>query len=373
MGVPDIRIYYWGKRDGWNWWEASYRLNGVDRSDKTGEYGDFFPITIPGPSGDTTLPSIVSDSVFSGTAPFATVPIAIVNVGDGTLEEFNLDVVSHYWATGRAESGGGFSPWWTKNAVNFRISGNTYKSSNNCVSMSDLDNNEQNEDNNLWYREGLRVPDPNKIDPLPDSEDASTSKWNSQKSDIYDAEHTGFGPIRSNYGDGVLSVADRINVLNVALRKSIIGDLTSDVDLKGYYPRINYRNTGGYTGDEGVLKTFIRRSAANWAANEANVWRMGHVWSSSRNNYRKRTPFGDLTIKVLHEDSRYYLTHTNSDIMQPGRILRGYLWVSLYDKNQLLTSASDLAQPIISAGSGLEGVVFGRFFYTLSVFGRYYQ
>lgn len=371
MSIPDIRIYYWGKRNSWNWWEASYRLNGVDRSNQVGESGDYFPITIPGPSGDTTLPSIVSDSVFSGTHPFATVPITIVNVGNGTLEEFNLDVVSHYWATGRAMSGGGFGPWWTKNSLNFK-SGNVYTSSNNCISMSNLDSNEQNEDNNLWYREGLRVPDPNQIDPLPDSEDASTSEWNSQKTDIYDARHTGFGPIRSSYGDGVLSAADRENVLDVAQRKSIIGDLLSDIDLKGYYARSNYRDSGGYTGDEGVLKTFIRRNAANWTSNEINVWRMGHVWSTSRNNYRKQTPFGDFTIKVLNEDSRYHLTHTNSDIMQPGRILRGYLWVSLYDKNQMLPSTSDMTPPTISAGSGLEGVVFGRFFYTLAVFGRYY-
>lgn len=375
MATPDIRIFYWGKRGGiWNWWQAGYRLNGVERSSTSGEPNDYYPIAYPGPNGDYTLPSIVSDAVFSGTTPFATVPIAIVNVGSGTLEEFNFDVVSHYWATGNGSSGGGFNDtWWHKNKDRFG-STPTFVSTNGHTSYSDLGSNMQNEDNNLWYREGLRVPDPSGIDPLPDAEDALDSKWNAQVSDIYNAQHTGWGAIRSSAGDAVLSALDRTNILTVANRKTIIGDLTAgSSSTGGYYATTNYRSTGGYTQNEGCMTNFTRRTAGNWTANEINVWRFGHVWSTARGNgQRKITPFNDYTIKVINNDSRYWLTNTNSDIMEPGRILRGYLWTSVYDKNQMAAASTDNIPAIISGGTGLEGAVFGRFFNTLSVFGRYY-
>lgn len=379
MPSPDIRVFYWGKRGGsWNWWQSSYRLNGTEFTNP-GDPNDSYPAAIPGPDGDYTSASMVSDSVFAGTglAPFATVPIAIVNVGDASLEEFNLDVASHFWATGRADHGGGFEDtWWNKNKGKFG-SAPSYTSSNGFSSRTDFSPPE--EDNNLWFDEGLRVADPNGIDPLPDSENAEGSKWESQTSDIYDTRHSGFGFIRDGYGDATLSSGDKSDVLTLGNRIGIIGDPRSGSasTRKGFYDPVNYRTTGGYTGDEGVLTAFTRKASGSWSANEANVWRMSHVWSYVRGGQRKATPFGDYTIKLDSDSgtingntySNYYIVNSNSDIMHPGRILRGYVYVSLYDKDQVNQGTGD---PIISGGTGLEGAVFGRFFFSLVVFGRYY-
>lgn len=379
MPSPDLRVFYWGKRGGdWNWWQSSYRLNGVEFTNGA-DPNDSYPVAIPGPNGDYTAASMVSDSVFSGTglAPFATVPIAIVNVGDGDLEEFNMDVASHYWATGRADTGGGFQEtWWNKHKARFGSAPN-YTSTNGFTSRTNFE--ADNEDNDLWFGEGFRVPDPDGIDPLPDSENADGSKWSSQTSDIYDSRHAGFGLIRSASGDEVLSSGNRADIVTLGNRIGIIGDpRSSDSGVRnGYYDPANYRTTGGYTGDEGVITTFSRKAAGAWSPNEVNVWRMGHTWSYNRGAQRKTTPFGDYTIKLNADSgtlngntfSHYYLVNSNSDVMSAGRILRGYIFVSLYDKDQF---DQGTGSPIISGGTGLEGAVFGRFFFSIVLFGRYY-
>lgn len=379
MASPDIRIFYWGKRGGsWDWWQSSYRLNGVE-STNPGDPNDSYPIALPGPSGDYNAPSMVSDSVFANTglAPFATVPVAIVNIGDAALEEFNIDIASHYWAYGHADTGGGFTDtWWTKNKGRFGTAP-LYTSSNGFSSRTDFVTD--NEDNDLWFREGLRVPDPNGIDALPTTENAIGSKWSSQTSDIYDTKHTGFGFIQDSDGDAILSAQNLIDITTLANRKGIIGDPASATPSvrKGFYDPTIYRSTGGYVGNEGVISTFTRKAAGTWAANEANVWRMGHVWSENRGNKRKTTPFGDMTIKLNYNTgtingntySNYYIPNTNSDIMSVGRILRGYVYVSLYDSDQF---DQGTGTPIISGGAGLEGSVFGRFFFSIVAFGRYY-
>lgn len=378
--APSIKAFFWGKSGGtWQWLRAGYTPDG------TTDQGFGIPMTIAGANGDPTLASLVSDSIYStDLRGWATVPIVIINdaMGTGsTLEEFNIEIASHYWAQGLGNGSWGLGGWWNANKAYFATATNgLYQDSggaqayDSTVWGNDTNNPEQwTTPNGLPFVEGSRVPLPSNPTLVPSGENALGSTWQQQPSNLYAKSQAGIGFIQSAYGDTVLDGTEQTQYAANSFTSCFGDPRTSNKGWYGtqtYYDYFDlatrniYRNTGSFTGDECSIERLERKSSYSAGdKNEANIWRFMHVWNNAAKTMTAR---GFWTIKNI-ADSKYNIVYTNSDSFQSFRILRGYLYISVSDGSTYLVSGDP--KPVVS---DFEGSAYGRYFNSIITTGRWY-